>query len=259
MRAPGTAPDTPQTPAASSPASRIRAVTRPGSVARQTQLGHEPEEWPSPVPPSSSRQARARSGAPRPGLNRRARPFSGAMRSGKACVTAPAAGPIYARLHAACAQVSRSAHVAANGWPPGSADTPSGQSGRARAQGAGIPGACARVASGRPMSATPDRGRIGGRKQARSGAALRAGRSPAHAGARGHPRRASSLRCAGTMNARSPALAEGQKRKGHSSPLLATCPSAGSTRPSLSHAEQAQWRAEEPPTAAHRRFCAACR
>jgi len=61
---------------------------------------------------------------------------------------------------------------------------------------------------------TPDRARIGERKQARSGAPLRARRSPAHTGARGHSRRASSARCersgAGTMKA-DPRSAEGAR------------------------------------------------
>jgi hypothetical protein len=65
----------------------------------------------------------------------------------------------------------------------------------------------------RPMSAAPDRARIGERKLARSGAPLRAWRSPAHGGAGGHWRRASCVRGersgAGTMKAGSPASAEG--------------------------------------------------
>jgi hypothetical protein len=67
----------------------------------------------------------------------------------------------------------------------------------------------ARVTSGRPMSATPDRAWIGGRKRARSGASLPARRMRER---EAHSRRASSVRCdgsgAGTMNARSPASAE---------------------------------------------------
>jgi len=82
-------------------------------------------------------------------------------------------------------QVSRSAHGAAGSELRGSAGTPGGAERPGAGTGARSPGARARVTSGR----------IGERKQARSGAPLRAWRSPAHAGARGHPRRASSVRC----------------------------------------------------------------
>jgi hypothetical protein len=90
------------------------------------------------------------------------------------------------------------------------------------------------------MSAAPDRARIGERKQALSGARLRAWRSPAYAGARGHPRRASFVRWersgAGTMKAGFPASAERARSARPELTATGELPSAGTARPSLGHA-----------------------
>jgi hypothetical protein len=148
-------------------------------------------------------------------------------------------------------QVSCSAHSAAGSGSPAALTLLARRSGQPRAH------AHALRATG-PCWLRRDRARIGERKQARSGAPLSARRSPAHAGARGHPRRASSMRGgrsgAGTMKAGSAASAEGARSASPELAATGDLASAGTIRQSLSHTEQAQCQAEHPPPTADRRI-----